>query len=76
MEGYRAINGAGGEEDLSPKRTVGKTILILQGIGVDAPSWKEIEQQDPSLTVMGINVTHPKAFELPDDLLPNPEPTS
>ena len=47
VEGYPAIDGEGREEGLDHKRTVGKTTLILQGIGVDAPRWKVIEQQDP-----------------------------
>ena len=47
MEGHRAITDPGRQEALNPKRTVGKTTLILQGIRVDAPSWKEIEHQDP-----------------------------
>ena len=47
VEGYPAIDGEGQEEGLDHKKTVGKTTLILQGIGVDAPRWKVIEQQDP-----------------------------
>ena len=47
VDGYPAIDGEGREEGLDHKRTVGKTTLILQGIGVDAPCWKVIEQQDP-----------------------------
>ena len=47
VEGYPVIDGEGREEGLDHKRTVGKMTLILQGIGVDAPRWKVIEQQDP-----------------------------